>query len=132
MTTAACFDARIVTNDPDLDRALALETRVWQALAEGDGVADCELLAEDFLGVYPSGFSDRAGHVGQLDDGPTVVEYSLRSATGRTLGDAYVLSYEAHFRRRAEGPLERMYVSSIWQQVGERWLNVFSQDTPVE
>src|SRR5690606_35782052 len=50
---------------------VGLESRVWDALARGDADADRELLAEDFVGVYPTGFATRAEHVGELADGPT-------------------------------------------------------------
>ncbi len=55
---------------------IELETGVWLALQRGDAEADRKLLSEDFLGVYPTGFADRADHVGQLADGPTVTEFA--------------------------------------------------------
>jgi len=55
----------------DLDALLALETQVWEALRTGDATADADLLAEDFVGLYPTGFADRSDHAGQLDHGPT-------------------------------------------------------------
>src|SRR3954453_10291357 len=58
--------------DTTTDRFLELETRVWQALTEGDASADASLLSEDFLGVYPTGFAGRDDHTGALTGGPTV------------------------------------------------------------
>ena len=54
-----------------VDDFVQLELEVWRALVTGDQSLDRSMLSEDFLGVYPSGFSDRAGHVDQLASGPT-------------------------------------------------------------
>ena len=31
-----------------------------------------------------------------------------------------------------DGPAESMYISSLWSRRAGEWVNVFSQDTPVE
>lgn len=120
-----------MSRDARLALALQLESAVWDALVAGDASVDEAALAEHFLGVYPTGFSDRAGHVGQLSDGPTVAEYSIVSPVRLDLGaDCFLLAYDAHYRRIAGAPVERMYVSSVWQRIDGAWRNVFSQDTP--
>ena len=118
----------------EIDELIALETKVWVALQAGDQAADMDALADDFLGVYPSGFSDRADHVGQLDRGPTVSEFVLFDARILTLSDCdAVLAYRAEFRRPgSETEWETMFVSSVWSKRDDRWVNVFSQDTPAE
>jgi Domain of unknown function (DUF4440) len=84
----------------DVDGLLQLERKVWDALAVGDPKADTELLAEDFLGVYPTGFASRADHAEQLADGPTVSEYVLSEPRKLDVSDrAVMLSYRADFRR---------------------------------
>lgn len=116
-----------------LTQLVALETGVWEALTNGDMDADRDLLSDDFLGVYPSGFSDRTSHVAQLVNGPTVVSYQIHDARVVELSStAALLSYRAVYARAgaASGQPETMYVSSIWEQRDERWVNVFSQDTP--
>ncbi len=114
----------------DLDTVLALETRVWQALADGDTVADRALLAPDFLGVYSTGFADRSDHAGQLAGGPTVAEFTLSLARLIHLGDRRVLlAYRADFRRTGAQAAEAMYVSSIWELREGAWVNSFSQDS---
>jgi hypothetical protein len=118
-------------NGDRTDFFVSLETRVWEALAAGDGAADGALLSLDFLGVYPSGFSDRDDHVAQLADGPTVATYEIRDARLRELTDDHVLlSYEASWRRTPDGVSETMFISSLWSSVDGEWINVFSQDTP--
>lgn len=118
---------------PTLDQLLTLETTVWQALADGNAQADRALLLPDFLGVYPSGFSDRDGHAGQMANGPTIAAFSLHDARLLPVGaDHAMLSYRARYRRPDSRTQEEMYVSSLWQRGPEGWRNLFSQDTPAE
>ena len=115
---------------PNLEHFLALETSVWQALVTGDANADIALLTVDFLGVYPSGFAGRADHAGQLDHGPVMQTFHLDQARLTVITpDHVLLSYRANYRR-VEGVQEVMYITSLWQQTVDGWLNSFSQDTP--
>ena len=120
----------------DLDVLIGLETEVWEALRRGDAEADADLLAEDFLGVYASGFAGRSEHAGQLANGPTVSEYELHDARLILLSENdALLCYRADWRRVNIGEqvaAESMYVSSLWSKRSDRWLNVFSQDTSAE
>ncbi len=114
----------------DLDTFLALETEVWDALTTGDTTRDMALLAPDFLGVYSTGFSDRAGHVGQLQNGPSVEAYAISQARVMGLGPGRVLlAYRAEYTRTGSQTPEAMYVSSIWEERAGAWVNTFSQDT---
>ena len=116
---------------PPLDVFVALERDVWEALVAGDAEADRGLLADDFVGVYPTGFAGRDEHAGQLAGGPTVATYSIdRTVLIPITGDAALVAYEARFRRTADADLETMYVSSLWCRRDGRWVNTFSQDTP--
>lgn len=109
----------------------ALETGVWEALMRGDQMADEAALAGNFLGVYPDGFASKADHVQQLAKGPTIQSFRLSKLTAMALGDDYaLLSYRAAYLRVGRTEPEAMYVSSIWRRGPERWVNVFSQDTP--
>lgn len=115
-----------------LETLLDCETRVWQALVDGDAAADKAALDPDFLGVYSDGFSGRAEHAGQLADGPTVTRFALTQARVLDLAPGCaVLSYFARYRRVGRKADEEMYVSSIWRlQPDGTWCNLFSQDTP--
>jgi hypothetical protein len=119
-----------------VEQFLQLETEVWSALKSGDIVTDTRLLADDFLGVYSSGFAGKAEHTGQLRDGPTVAEYELSEARLQILSEEVVLlSYRAQWVRRkgrAVGNRESMYVTSIWRHRDGEWKNIFSQDTAIE
>ena len=115
---------------PDLDEIVALETAVWVALRDGDPSADERLLADDFLGVYPTGMAGKSEHSGQLDDGPTIESFSIDSPVLKIITpDDVLLAYDAAYRRPG-GTTERMFVSSLWSRRDGAWLNVFSQDTP--
>lgn len=116
----------------EIDELMELETRVWQALQRGDSEADMASLSEDFLGVYPSGFANRADHVGQLSGGPTVNHFALLEPRLVSLSDTHaLLAYRAEFRRPgADRDLEVMFVSSLWARRDGAWVNIFSQDTP--
>jgi hypothetical protein len=123
-------------DDMDLDSFVELETSVWDALRRGDAEEDARLLADDFLGVYPSGFANRADHAGQLANGPTVADFEVSQARLMVLSpDDVVLSYRADWHRLAGGSRgveESMYISSIWSRRSGRWVNVFSQDSPTQ
>jgi hypothetical protein len=117
-----------------LDELLELETSVWQALVDGDAAADVAALGPDFLGVYPTGFAGRDDHAAQLAGGPTVAHFALADARILVIAaDAALLAYRAEYVRAgapAGDEPEAMFVSSLWCRRGERWVNVFSQDSP--
>lgn len=118
---------------PTTAEILAYERRVWEALVAGDPEADMAMLSSDFLGVYPSGFSDRDGHGGELSAGPTMAQYQLSEARLMPLADGLVLlAYRADFTRAGRSDTETMYISSIWRRQGDGWINCFSQDSMAE
>jgi hypothetical protein len=120
--------------DTSIELILKLETEVWEALRTGDSRRDGHMLSEDFLGVYPTGFANKAEHVGQLKNGPTVLSYELTSPRIVDLGEnRFILAYKAIWIRLKNGvarPREVMFVSSVWEYRADRWFNTFSQDTP--
>jgi len=118
---------------PDTSFFVALERRVWRALADGDIDADANLLDPQFLGVYASGFASRNDHAAQLANGPSVEDFSIHEPRLLPIAsDAVMLSYRASFVRPGKvnaGSVQTMYISSLWRRRGATWLNVFSQDT---
>lgn len=114
-----------------LQDLLTHEHRVWAALLAGDAQADMALLSDDFLGVYPDGFAGRATHGAQLSAGPSVVWYEIVEPRVLPVGAGHaLLAYRAHYHRPGDAAAAQMYVSSLWQRQGARWINIFSQDTP--
>lgn len=120
------------THEDLKETLLALETRVWNALVEGDAEADGALLTVDFLGVYPDGFGDKADHIGQLEHGATVAQYRLSEVHVRSVSaEAALLIYRADYRRVGGAAWEAMLISSLWERRDGQWQNSFSQDTPL-
>ena len=118
---------------PSTSEILSREETVWKALCAGDAGADMAMLTEDFLGVYPSGFSDRAGHGAMLADGPTMQDYELSEVRLLPLADGVVLlSYRAAYLPVGKADWQAMYISSIWRFENGAWLNSFSQDSPAD
>lgn len=116
-----------------LQELLELETSVWNALMVGDAESDRERLSDDFVGVYPTGIVGRDVHAGQLAAGATVAEVKLSESQLLEAGPgAVLLVYRADYRRPGRETWEAMYISSLWCDRGDRWLNTFSQDTPVD
>lgn len=121
----------ILTDGAQLAEILALETEVWKALVSGDPEADGRMLTEDFLGVYPSGFSGKAGHCDQLNDGPVMADYRLSDAQLRVISPtAVLLSYRAAYLPAGRVEWKSMLISSLWEMRAGNWRNSFSQDTP--
>ena len=118
------------------EQFLELESEVWTALATGDAEADTRLLADEFLGVYGSGFSGKADHAKQLKNGPTVASFDLSQGRIQVLAeDVVLLSYCAEWtplNSVGEGEIVREFITSIWRRFGGVWRNIFSQDTAAE
>jgi hypothetical protein len=120
-------------NDLTIDKFERLETAMWNSLVEGDGLAADRLLSADYLGVYTTGFSDRAEYIAALANGPIVASFKISKSRIFVVCDTAVLySYRADFKSRRDLPTEAMYISSLWCKREGRWVNVFSQDTPGE
>ncbi|CBE69252.1 MAG: nuclear transport factor 2 family protein [Candidatus Methylomirabilis oxygeniifera] len=118
---------------PDIDLFIALERRVWQALADGDVSADSRLLDPRYLGVYATGFGSKDDHVAQLRNGPIVKSFAIEDPRLLVFApDTVLLAYRATFIPAGKADpqvVHIMYVSSVWKQRGADWVNIFSQDT---
>ena len=113
----------------DLSFFVALERRVWEALQRGDAKADAQLLADKFLGVYPSGFESKVQHVARAAKGPAVSHFALEAPRlMRVSPGLALLAYQARWVDAA-GKSRVTYITSLWERDGERWQNIFSQDT---
>lgn len=116
-----------------VDAFVALERRVWDALVAGDAAADRAMLSDDFLGVYPDGFSGVEAHAAQLSSGPTVTRYELSEARLRMIApDAALLSYRADYEGSMGGCAGAVFITSLWERRDGAWINTFSQDTPAQ
>jgi len=124
---------RTATPEPDTF-FVAKEKEVWDALKSKNKAADSQLLAEDFVGLYDTGFAVRSDHVKQMDDSYAIRSYTIQdSRVVRVDPKTALLLYKATCE--ASGDWEDfcsrpMYVSSLWVDRNGRWVNLFSQDTP--
>ena len=142
LTDLSCVRAQSRTSRPhnnglmsdlSIDTFERLETAMWKSLVDGDGQAADRLLSSDYLGVYTTGFSDRADYIAALADGPVAAWFEISQSRIFALSETAVMySYRADFRSQLDGPDEAMYISSLWCLRDGRWMNVFSQDTPSE
>lgn len=121
-----------MNQSPSLAEIVNFETQVWEALRLGDPALDATLLSDDFIGVYPTGVSTNADHCDQLKNGPTIARYAIKEPRITIINeDCVILSYLAELVRIGSNTdVELMYISSMWKRFGDRWLNIFSQDTP--
>lgn len=120
------------TDLPAIADILALECAVWEAMLTGDPQADGRMLSSDFLGVYPSGYSNRAEHMAALDGGPVITGYRLDQERLLPAGPGHVLLvYRAHFNEPGQDREKAMYVTSLWRREEAGWINSFSMDTPL-
>ena len=118
-------------HDRDTQFFVDLESAVWDALVSGDADADRELLSDDFVGLYPTGFANLDDHAGELADGPSMASYAISEARVIEVSpQAVLLCYRADYQQVGESATEVMFISSLWVERDGRWWNTFSQDTP--
>ena len=109
------------------------EKEVWEAIKNKDKSADSRLLADDFVGLYDTGFATKSDHVNQMDDEYSIEKYNLQDAKVLRLSPTMaLLLYKATCK--GSGAWEQFcsrpgYVSSLWVEREGHWLNLFSQDT---
>lgn len=113
---------------------IAREKEVWEALKKKDKAADSDLLADDFVGLYDTGFGTKSEHVNQMDDHYAIDSYTIQDARVlRLTPETTLLLYKStctgsgDWKQYCSKPA---YVSSLWVQRGAHWFDLFSQDTP--
>jgi len=125
-------DSAATTAEADLF-LIAKENEVWEALKNKDKSADAQLLADDFVGLYDTGFGNKSEHVKQMDDSYTLEEYAIRDPRVLRLSPTMsLLLYESTCKATGDWVpycSRPVYVSSLWTERDGRWLNLFSQDT---
>ena len=116
-----------------VNQFIALESQVWNAFVAGDAEADARVLADNFIGVYSTGFTGKQAHCAPLRNGPLARRYEIREPQILVLSESLVMLLYLAVWERASGSSdsvpEKMYISSLWQNADGHWKNVFSQDT---
>ena len=112
---------------------LERERAVWEAIKRKDRQADAALLADDFVGLYDTGFGTKAEHVAQMGHQFTLSAFTLSNVRVKAIDDnSALLMYKATCTATGtwkDDCAKPMYVSLLWVRRSGRWLNVFSQDT---
>ena len=117
----------------DLAFFVAIEKEDWEALKHKDKVAASRLLADDFTGLYDTGFSTKSEWIKQMDDQYTIDDYTIEDAkllrpspstalllyNSRCKGSGAWAEYCSHVQR----------ISDLMVQRDGRWFDLFSQDT---
>lgn len=119
-----------MTKTHTIEKFITLEKKVWNCLLIGDAKIDSQLLADDFLGVYTNGFSEKTHHVNALKNGPVISGYEISEARMKALSpDTILISYLANYKCSKSLTSRSVYITSIWQKQLSAWKNIFSQDT---
>ena len=112
---------------------ILLESQIWDSLVRGDKISESQLIADDFLGVYETGYSNKAEYLSQLDRGPSIHRFIIFNPRLLAINSTNVaLTYQVDFmalKNNDPEPKQTMYVTSIWSLRSENWVNIFSQDT---
>jgi hypothetical protein len=115
------------------DFFIAKEREVWDALMKKDKAADAGLLADDFVGLYDTGFGTKSEHVNQMDDHYAIDSYTIQDARIlRLSAEAALVLYKSTCTGSGEWKqycAKPVYVSSLWVRRAGHWLGLFSQDT---
>ena len=109
------------------------EREDWEALKHKDKLAAARLLADDFTGLYNTGFSTKAEWIKQMDKQYTIDDYTIEDAkllrpspttalllyNSRCKGSGAWVEYCSHISR----------ISDLMVQRDGEWRDLFSQDT---
>jgi RNA polymerase sigma factor (sigma-70 family) len=111
----------------------ALEKQSWEALKKRDAATLKGLTSDDFVGIFEGG--ERATRAELLDllKGYRITDYKFEDVRLLAVSkDVAILTYNVVYSGGEVGkPLQtnRFKASSTWARRGERWLNVFYQET---
>src|SRR4051794_34398409 len=109
---------------------LALRAAAVRASEKGDIAFYAEYLAEDAIGVTPSGVMSKQQILALLKKGGI---RSTRTEGTRAIAlsdDAGMVTYSAWFEA-PEGPPRAMFVSTLYRRYADGWKGVFYQQTPL-
>lgn len=113
---------------------IAKEKEDWEALKNKDKAAAARLLADDFVGMYDTGYSTKSEWMKQIDGRYTLDDYSIEDVKllhpSPTMA---LLLYKAICKGTGEWSefcSRPEYVSDLFVERNGQWLALFSQDTP--
>ena len=112
---------------------IAMEKEDWEALRNKDKAAATRLLADDFVGMYDSGFATKAEWIKQMDGQYTIDAYTIEEPKVlRPSPTTALLLYKSTCKGTGEwaGYCSHLqYISDLMVQRNGKWEDLFSQDT---
>ena len=131
----AADDAKSVNaiESPPMSYFVAKEKEVWEALKQKDKAAATRLLADDFVGMYASGFYTKSEWLKQIGEQYTISAYTIDDVKLLRASPTTVLLL---YRSTCKGTGEWAeicarveYISDLWVKRNGRWTAMFSQET---
>jgi ketosteroid isomerase-like protein len=114
------------------DQIVAKERQELDALKTGDKEGFANLLADDALFLDPRGTGTKAEVVSHVTDF-RLEEYSMEEIKFVPLSaNSGLIAYKLTQKGNAHGKefSAKAYASAIWTKRGDKWLCIFSQETP--
>lgn len=111
-----------------------MEMETWRAF-QAKRVGEIKsLFAPNFVGLYPDGTHDLARDLQGLNQA-TIKDYNVTDMQSRAMGpDGVMLTYEAayHLHVGSNVLARKMWMASLWQRQGGRWLCVYHAEIPAK
>jgi ketosteroid isomerase-like protein len=112
---------------------VAKEKEDWEALKNKDKAAAARLLADDFVGMYDTGYSTKSEWLKQIDGRYTVDDYRIEDVKVlRPNPTTTLLLYKATCKGTGEWSAfcsRPEYISDLFVERNGQWVALFSQDT---
>ena len=111
-----------------------LEMETWRAFQAKRVPEIKSLFAPDFVGIYPDGTHDLARDLQGLGQA-TIEDYKITDMQSHAMAsDGVMLTYGAAYHLRV-GPKmlsRKMWMASLWQRRGGRWLCIYHAEIPAK
>ena len=114
------------------EQIVAKERQELDALKTGDKPTFADLIADDALFLDPRGTGTKAEVVSHVSDF-RLLDYSIDDIKFVPLaGYSALIAYKLTEKGNAHGKefSAKVYASAIWTKRGEKWVCIFSQETP--
>jgi hypothetical protein len=111
-----------------------LEMETWRAF-QGKRVAEIKsLFAPNFVGLYRDGTHDLARDLKSLNQA-IIQDYKITDMRSRAMDrDGVMLTYQAAYHLHVGSDIlaRKMWMASLWQRQGGRWLCVYHTEIPAK
>ncbi|MBB5077432.1 nuclear transport factor 2 family protein [Nonomuraea endophytica] len=111
-----------------------LEEQGWAAISVGNGGFYRELVTDRTICVEPDGLQTGAELAADIEANKSPFDdYTLEDVKVLELtGDAALITYRATVRLKEAGFSFQLYMTSVYERVGNAWKLAFHQQTPVK